>query len=158
MIRYEAATPAHVQHVATHLRRADLLEIVDSRVTAVDLVAEISNSVQLSIDGTAIAAVDDKTELAVGLIGIAANPFHDGIGYPWFVGTDDVLLHSKTLMRDGLAAVRDWNTRFPKLLAMVDRRNVAALHWLKHVGFAREAMHFIGPKRIAFIQMVRCAA
>jgi hypothetical protein len=118
--------------VAAHCRDADRAEF---------LAASGRTPEEVVRDGLAdsvMAFTGWAGEDPVCVFGVATWSLVAGVGIPWMVGTDQLPRHSRALLRTSRPAVELMHARFPELVNYVDARNVAAIRWLRWLGFKVE--------------------
>lgn len=70
------------------------------------------------------------------MFGVAPVSAVEGIGIPFFLGSEDVYRHGRDLLTRGPAVIAHMRQSFPILENIVAADNVRAIRLLKHWGFA----------------------
>ena len=82
----------------------------------------------------ALAICEEGTDEVVALCGVA--PYHgQGVGTPWMLGSDQLLVVQRSFVRHSRAIIALMQHHFPFLMNWVDARNTLHVHWLKRMGF-----------------------
>lgn len=129
-VRFIPAKIEHVSGLAAVLREADRNECEALGQTPRRV---LRNAVQTSIE--AWTAVEDEWPIAMwGLSPVGS--MLSGVGCAWLLTGQAVDLHRKLFLRETKAWIEDRALQtFPRLVNMVDARHVAALRWLRWLGF-----------------------
>lgn len=125
-----------VEHIATHMRPADLDE-VEAGTGSRDALTVLRSGVQIS---TPCWTIEVGGEPA-GIFG--ASPTTDtllapGFGAVWMLGTAALERAPKQLTKLGRTYVRRMAEQYGALANFVDARNVKSIHWLARLGFTVE--------------------
>ena len=99
------------------------------------------------------ATVDGRPEAMFGVVEASAI---EGIGRPWFLGTDRVAACASALLTMGPPLIASMRTRFRRLENLVAVENVRAIRVLKRWGFevgGDEIM--VGGTRFHYFRMTR---
>lgn len=80
-------------------------------------------------------AVAEDTGNIVTIWGLSYCDEDEQVGYPWMVGTDEMLRHRRDILRLGKEQTADFLKRRPVLINMMDSRNVTHKRWLQWIGY-----------------------
>lgn len=129
---YEIRPPTaeDIQHVADHMRQADVLEVAASHghTPLQALVTSIHES------DHAFCSVLDGVPLCI--YGFVYDEDSDRAGV-WLLGTDDLAKHRRLFLKESRRIVDSWGQHFGTMFNFVDPQHTAALRWLKWLGFER---------------------
>lgn len=81
---------------------------------------------------TLTALLDDEP---VAMIGVAPQSMVEGIGIPFFLGTDAIYSHPRTMLTKGRDVIAHMRSTFPRLENIVSTGNAAAIRLLARWGF-----------------------
>ncbi|SAL47478.1 hypothetical protein AWB74_02136 [Caballeronia arvi] len=119
-----------VEHIAAHLRPADLDE-VEAGTGARDALAVL----RAGVDASSPCWTIEVSGEPAGVFG--ASPT-DGVGGVWMLGTAALERAPKQLTKLGRTYVRRMAEQYGTLMNFVDARNVKSIHWLTRLGFTVE--------------------
>jgi hypothetical protein len=131
-LRFFKPTPEIVSFVAKHMRKADRAEVkAMSGRPPLDILLE---GIDLSHECYALATPIKSIPCAIlGIIPVQRGAVE--VGAPWMLGTDDLIKHVMHFHRGALESLNKLNERWGVLTNLVDRRNIAHIRWLHHLGF-----------------------
>ncbi len=136
--------PGDVEHVAEHMRQADLDEIaaigIDDPVEA--LTRSIANSTSCWT-----GCADGEPGCIFGVVPISMLC---GIGSPWLLGTELIPKNAGAFIRHSRPYIHGMLREFPHLFNFVDVRNRKAIAWLKRSGFILHEQQPYGPFGLPF--------
>ena len=130
--RYEMvpATLEHALELAENMREADVREVWAAAHYTPEQAALFSLE----------ASRDATTGLADGrvvcMFGAGAAAIISTTGVPWLLTTDLVDRHARVFLRKNKRVVEEMRDRYPLLRNHVDERNIAAIRWLRWLGFS----------------------
>jgi hypothetical protein len=81
----------------------------------------------------AMTALDDGGRV-LAMMGVSTTDLLNGIGSPWFLGTDDVFRYGKDLLSRGPGIIAGWHETFPLMENLVSTDNHRAIRMLKAWG------------------------
>jgi len=113
------------------LRKADINELITGTGFK-DIFKAIRYCITHSVKWTEIC-YDPDTKEVITLFGL--GKLDDSCGIPWMIASPTVRKHKKLLMRYSRKVIREMFKEFNMLANFVDSRNLAHIHWLKHMGF-----------------------
>lgn len=148
-IRIVDATRAHALELAPRVRQEDADEVKASGgyepLQALEGAMAVSVlSMSLLIDGQVAA-----------MFGVAPSAEHGpGVGYPWLLSSAAVKHHQKAFFKLSGPAVEQLLAIFPTLVQYVDARYVAALRWLKRLGFELRPPIIFGVESRPFVPVI----
>ncbi|WP_175982552.1 hypothetical protein [Caballeronia zhejiangensis] len=119
-----------VEHIAAHMRPADLDE-VEAGTGSRDALAVLRSGVEISAPCWTIEVGGEPA----GVFG--ASPAH-GVGMVWMLGTAALERAPKQLTKLGRTYVKRMAEQYGALANFVDARNVKSIHWLARLGFTVE--------------------
>ena len=129
-----AVVPAdfrHINVIANRLRDIDRLEC-----SAMGRTAKQAMRLGLATSGKAwTALVDGKPE---AMFGVVVEDLINGLGTPWFLGTDEVYRHGRELLMWGPGFVSRLGDSLRRLDNLVSARNRQAIRLLSRWGFTVE--------------------
>lgn len=146
MTRY-AIVPATQEHVAAmlpHVRLADRREVFYSSGRPIEEL--LGQSVSLSLYAWAGIADDE----VCCIFGVRGASMVSTTGYPWMIGTDGIDRHAKAFLRRNRKMVGVMLETFPSLENFVHHDNIAAVQWLKWLGFEIHPAEPFGAHRQLF--------
>jgi hypothetical protein len=123
-------TPAHVEHVAAHMRGSDAAECMAA--CGMDPLTALSESVAVSAFTKTIVLGGEPAAIFGGADASHRVPGRAGVA--WLLGTDAISRHPKAFWqasKAGLAMLLVWSRR---LYNYVDARNTTSLRWLERLG------------------------
>ena len=124
-----SATPAHVEALQDHLRKADLDELAAAAGVAPG--TALREGIRSSLE----AWVGLADGVPFCLFGLAPASLLGGSAIPWLLGTDGMDRHAAGFLRRCRPVVDRWAGMFPDLWNHVDARNLKAIRWLRWLGF-----------------------
>src|SRR4051812_26441715 len=74
----------------------------------------------------ALTALDPDGK-SLAMFGVTPLDMLNGIGVPWFLGTDDVFNYGRDLMARGPRIIAWWHETFSEMNNLVSRENVKAI-------------------------------
>jgi hypothetical protein len=127
VIEYVCASLIDFIRVSTRLREQDRreVELITGRTARMAVIGSWRDSKR-----SWAARVDGRT---VAIFGVAEH-IH-GVGIPWLLGTDDMVLHQRALLVDAQSVVDDMQAAYPTLYNWTHSENTVAIRWLKRLGF-----------------------
>jgi hypothetical protein len=140
-----APVPADVAAVAARMRLADTLEC--AATGRYDLRGVLATGIARSV-ACWTAEVDGEPALIAGVAPL--DTLLGGIGVPWMLGTELVTQHQRAFMRLSPEYIARMLGAFSHLLNFVHAENVAAVRWLRHMGFRLDEAAPYGPHREPF--------
>ena len=125
------ATPDDADTFAPILRPADATEVL--RMGEGPVASVLRRSIARSVE--AYVFEDGGHPLAVyGIVQPSAmDPMY---GVPWLVGTRYLTARPKQFLRETVAQMAIWRTRYTVMSNMVDARYAQAIRWLRWLGFS----------------------
>lgn len=133
--------------LAPRLREADRLELTLS--AGPDHLKTLEES--LSSTGENIAATIDDV-----VVGLGGCVFHEGIGVPWMVSSDELVKRPVTLVRIGLFSIERYAPQCTVLTNFVHAENHVHRKWLERIGFTLgDTTPDYGVGKAPFIQFYR---
>jgi len=88
-----------------------------------------------------------------GVVSMALNP---SVGQVWFLGSDEIKLHSMEFLRKSKGWVHNFHTEYPVLYNNIDSRNTVHIKWLQWLGFQFiNELHNYGHEGRTFYHFVR---
>ncbi len=140
-----------VSYLAERLRDADRAEL---QATGSKPHQALSNGLNWSAEPVTLISPDDAAPL--GMAGVV--PFPDGIGAVWMLGTDALVNHQFTFLRNCRSWVEEQNEKYSVLFNRVDERNQVHIKWLRWLGFTFIQRHpLYGVEQRPFLEFVRIA-
>lgn len=88
-----------------------------------------------------------------GVVSVALNP---SVGQVWFLGSDEIRLHSMEFLRKSKGWVHNFHASYPVLYNNIDARNTTHIKWLQWLGFQFiNELHNYGYEGRTFYHFVR---
>lgn len=137
-VALRALLPGDLEHVAAHMRAADVAEV---QALGHSPIQALQTSARISSD-TVVAVVDG---MPAAVFGVTPVSLLGGEGCPWMLGTDAVPLRRRAVMRISRAYIRSMLQVYPVLSNHVHARNTTAVQWLAHIGFEIKPPVPMGP-------------
>jgi hypothetical protein len=122
------ATQADVDHVATHLRAADVVEL---RAAGHADPAERVRQGWKAADWTKAVLVDGVPAI---LYGVAPTTIK-GCGSPWMLATNGIYAIKQEFILGSVVEVDRMRQAYRVLINMIHHKNAVSLRWLKWLGF-----------------------
>lgn len=124
------ATSAHAAELALTMRQQDRDEVWAQSALhpALALGASLGGSKQAWT-----GLVDGRVAVMWGVC--PADEMDDSEGIVWLLGTDELVLHARKLIRMARVCLDEMHGIYPTLSNHVDERNTVAIRWLKWLGF-----------------------
>jgi len=119
------ATLDHVEHIATHMRYHDVLEVEAHNFTPH---AALECALRLDIETYTIV---DHNDVPYGMFGCGAG--HEGF-YIWMLGTNDVKKYRRIFIKHSRAWVWGFVGIYEKVYNYVHTENKLAMRWLRWCG------------------------
>lgn len=69
------------------------------------------------------------------MFGVAPVSILTGLGAPWLLGTNDAKRIPRAFLEEGRAYTEHMLRLYPRLVNLVDVRNLASIRWLKRLGY-----------------------
>lgn len=135
MVEIRDLLDGDVEHVAQHMRAADVAEV---RAGNHEPLEALQHSVRASAR-TWVATVSGRPAAVFGIAPLGS--VLDPRGAPWLLGTDDVPTQPRALVRLARVYTAEMLSAFPHLVNAVHTRNTAACAWLARVGFVLGATY-----------------
>lgn len=145
MIRLAPAEPSHVNRIANNMREDDRIECQAlGRTPKQALRQGLRNST------FALTALYDDEPAA--MFGVAPGNAIEGVGRPWFLGTEQVFGCAKPLLIMAAPIMAEMHRHFRRLENIVSCRNRRAIRMLGRWGFelGGEAMTIGGVEFVPF--------
>lgn len=136
--------PGDVEHVAEHMRQADLDEIAALGIP--DPVDALTRSIASSTSCWT-GCINGEPVCIFGLVPISMLC---GIGSPWMLGTNLILKNAGAFIRHSTPYIHGMLREFPQLFNFVDVRNRKAVAWLRRAGFKMHEQQPYGPFGLPF--------
>ena len=130
MITCRLAKEEDAKELAPRLRSADLQEI--KAVTGEEPLKALERSLAWSDPGHAIT---DEVDKVVALFGVIPDSEEENMGCVWLLGSDDLVKHSVSFLRQSRKWVEKLHQRYDCLWNYIDARNEIHIRWLKWCGF-----------------------
>lgn len=128
-VEIRPVAPGDADHVAAHMRAADVAEV---RAAGHDPATAVRESIARSaMAWTAVVRDQPAAIFGVAPLGTVLDPR----GAPWLLGTDDVPRSRRALAALTPRYIHEMLGAFPHLINLVHARNTVAVGWLLHVGF-----------------------
>jgi len=144
-VQFTTPTEHDIQHVAAHMRAADVAECQACGFT--DMAAVLRDEVAISVLCWAVR-IDGEPACLLGVAPLAGLLGETGV--PWLLGTELVTRNRRAFIRTSRAYIGRMHTAFEHLLNFVHAENTQAVRWLKHAGFAVHPAVPFGPKGALF--------
>lgn len=127
--RIRKARPEDVALIAAHARPADVAEMAALGTTVAEALADgLARS-----DWAMTGCVDG---VPVCMFGVAPVSILAGEGAPWMLAAEGLEAVQLTFLRMCRPVVARMQASYPRLMNVVDSRNVTAIRWLRWLGFA----------------------
>lgn len=123
------ASRGHVGRIARRMRAADVEECAAKRRTPA-----CALRISLASSSFALTALVDGSPHA--MFGVTPYSLADGVGRPWFLGTDEVYRHPRQMIETGDAIVEIMQDSFRRLENVVSASNDRAIRLLRRWGFS----------------------
>lgn len=120
--------PRHLNYIARHMREIDRAECIAMGHEPKEALRNARRKSLWSLT----AMVDGKPS---ALMGLAVLNMVEGVGVPFFLGTDEVYKHGRTLLARGPAVIALMRQTTPTLVNLVSCQNGRAIRLLKRWGF-----------------------
>lgn len=133
-LTFRQATSDDGADLSTRLRHADLEELKRSQGRWLNVEQVLRASVRTS-DLCWAGEDDGRVIMLFGVVGHSLLGEHGPIGVPWMLGSDEVLQHSKAMVKKAREFVELMHARYPYLVNYVDRGNTVSKRWLRRMGF-----------------------
>lgn len=133
-----------VVELGANLRRVDRDEL--AACDHFDALAAVEHSVHAST--LCWAARDADRVLCI--FGVCPLVGHPGVGTPWFLGTEALATHGRTLIAAPGVYIARMLDAFPRLVNFVHAENSVSLRWLQRLGFAVDPVAPFGPNGAPF--------
>lgn len=152
MSRFVPLTDTVVQHVAAHMRPADVEEGRAHRHDKhFNVLMAVRQSAAVS-KGLCWGILDAHGE-PMGACGAGPTPCAT-VGSVWLLGTPLLDRHGKTLVQGGRERIRDMHEVYPVLTNSAMTTNTRTLAWLKHLGFHFLNTFRLPPRNVEFVNFV----
>lgn len=131
-VEVRPTTMSDLDHVAAHMREADMEEVMASSGLSPEdgLIWSAANSYL-----TKTATIDGEPFVVYGL---AAPSLMAPSASPWLLGTDRIFEARTSFLRESRRTIPVWNSAHSVLYNYVDAENDFAVQWLKWLGFKFE--------------------
>lgn len=133
-LTFRDATPDDGSDLAPRLRHADLEELKRSQGRWLNVEQVLRTSVRVS-DLCWAGEDDGQVIMLFGVVGRSLLGTHGPVGVPWMLGSDEVLKHSKAMVKQAREFTVRMHERYPYLVNYVDRGNTVSKRWLRRMGF-----------------------
>lgn len=128
-LSFTPPTQEAINHIAAHMRQADVVEVwASSHHTPLQ---SLMKGQELS-DLSTIITVDDTPVVMLGLV---KRDILSGSGVVWMLATDDLVRHRVALSRTTEGVIDEMLHVCPRLCNMVHDKNKVSIAWLKRLGF-----------------------
>lgn len=128
-VEIRGVAPGDVDHVAAHMREADIAEVRAGGHEPLEALRE-------SLARSAMAWTATVDGVPAAIFGVAPlGSVLDPRGAPWLLGTDAVPRSRRALAVLAPRYIREMQAAFPHLINLVHSPNTVAVQWLRHVGF-----------------------
>jgi hypothetical protein len=131
-IEFFAASHAHVGRIANRMREIDQAECAAFGRSP-------KQALRLGLIGSSFAVTAMLDGSPHAMFGVTPANSLEGIGRPWFLGSDAVLSCARPLLEIGPGVIALMHRRFGRLENLVSVRNERAIRLLKRWGFIVEA-------------------
>jgi len=145
------AKEEHIEHIAQHMRSADVLEVEASGVWSPE--QALYNGL-ISSSKVWTALIGDEPILMFGVVPVSVL---GGVGSPWLLGTDRVLDIKRQFIKECRHYVDEMLKLYPKLTNYTDCRNTVSHRWLAWLGFELEDAFPIGMNNEPFYRFSKKA-
>ena len=142
MTRYTVvpATLEHARALAPILRAADVAELAE-------LCREPLESLEQSVAGSSEAFAVFVDGEIVGIFGVYPRSVISDEAFPWLLGSETMATHARAIMVFSRNWVEEKRKQFRYLHNYVSPHNVAAIRWLRWLGFTvSDRLTPLGPK------------
>lgn len=129
MIEFISTTPAHIEQLASAIRKDDLNEVRASSGTG----AYEAISVCVKASAEPITALYEGDVLCI--FGIAKTTFLSKSAAPWMLGSRVLDRHKKSFLIYSKRYIEEARKDYPHMVNYVDSRYIKAVRWLKWLGF-----------------------
>ncbi len=146
-IRLVPADAAHVIDLAPRLRPVDRIECAAMGHSAGQALRHgllVSAQVWTALEG----------DRPTAMFGVVAGSAAGGDAIPWFLGSDHVSRHARTLITQGPTIVAAMHRHGRRLCNFVSSENRQAIRLLEHWGFTVEQDHVV-MREVAFRRFIR---
>ena len=103
----------------------------DDRAEVVALAGDVDEAAKALQQVDTFVGLENGEPVAVFGCSMLAN----GVGFPWFLGTDRSMAYPLALTREARSRVAEWHKRYPVLTGWVSAANTAHILWLRRLGF-----------------------
>ena len=132
VVEFKPVTQAHVQHVAEHMRQADIDEVI--AWSGSSPLYSLQRGVSWS---KASATVIIDGEIAA-IMGVASFGLLSDEGSPWLLGTDVMTEKKRAVLKESPTVVKLMLSICPELENWVHADNKVSVRWLRWLGFTVE--------------------
>lgn len=119
----------HIAPIAIHMRQADRDEVKAASGKSP------FEALEYSLEKSSVARTVLVDGVPAGMFGCGDLNILLGIGCPWLLGTDDLMLERRAFLRASV----DWRnqllSRYAVLRNLIDDRNDVSIRWLRWLGF-----------------------
>lgn len=122
--------PGDVEHVAAHMREADVDEVWAS--SASRPLEAVARSVENSEKVWTLVYGDEP----VAIFGVVRKSYLSNVGVPWLLGTSKIVDHVPAFLRLSKVYIPIMADGYARLENYVDFRNKLSIRWLQWMGFS----------------------
>lgn len=145
MIEIRDVRPGDAEDLLAHIRPWDLVEI-----EALVGPGQAANALAESIGRSVQVWTAESDGRVAWIFGVAPLNLMGDEGLPWMVGTDLVKRERRALTRVTPTYIARMLAVFPRLMNIVDVRNVTSIAWLRRAGFKVHPPVPVGPAAAPF--------
>lgn len=142
--RLIAADPAHIPHLAAHMREADREEVWAWSGSGPD------DALRRSLQASTLAWAALLGDEPVCMFGVASETLLGRIGVPWLLGTQELDEYPTSFGRASRWGLAQMRAVFPVLANWSDARHERAHAWLEWLGFTLGEPQPMGPFGLPF--------
>jgi hypothetical protein len=126
---FRPMTSGDLEAIATNLCAGERMTMRDvyGDVAPADYIAH-------SILMSAVVHVGELDGRPVCVFGVVPVSIIDGVGYSWFMTTEELLRHPGTLVRGIQRHVVRLHEQFRRLVGRIDARHVSTIRWMRMLG------------------------
>jgi hypothetical protein len=116
-------------------------------------------ALSMGLRGSTVAWTATAAGRPLAMFGVTPMSMLDRTGAPWLLGTTEARRHHRAFVELGRAYVQQMQAEFPVLENHVHRANLAAIRWLRRLGFTidAEALYVRGEPMLMFRRGRSCA-
>ena len=142
---FRPSKPRDIRHIAPRMGHWDVIEC-----RAVGHTPAQALRLGMAASLTCYTGVVDGRPEA--MFGVVPGSMIDGVGSPWFLGTDHARLYSAPFLRRSAPFLQEMQAQFPCLHNRVHRDNARSIRWLHRMGFTigTDLLYVGGEPMLAF--------